>query len=72
MANIKETVVSEPEPETPMQERRDWDMRMIGTMQRMLTSPRAKKKVGQYFGELQNTERKPEKKTMIKDLTWPL
>ena len=69
MASIKTTLESKPEPEAPMQERRDWDMRMMETMQRMLTSPRAENKVGQYLGKLRKTERDPEKNKMIEDLT---
>ena len=38
-------------------------------MQRMSTSPKAKKKVKQYLGKRRKTEQKLDKKTMMKDLT---
>ena len=69
MASMKETLESKLEPEALMQERRDWDMRMLQTMQRMVTSPRTKKKVEQCLGKRQKTKRNPHKRTMIKDLT---
>ena len=62
MSSMKETLESKAEPEAPTQERRDWGMPMMQTMQKMLTSPNAKKMVEQYLGKRRKTERDPEKK----------
>ena len=69
MVNMAEVLQTNPGPEAHIQDRRDWDMRMMQSMQRMLTSPRAKKKVGLYVTKRQKTERDPLKKALVKELT---
>ena len=69
MDSMLETIKAHPGPEANLQDRRDWDNQVMTNLGRLLSSPRAKKKVQAYVAKRQKTEREPMKKSLVKHLT---
>jgi len=65
MKDFKETLDAKPDSEAHIQDKRDWDMKVMQSVHRMLSSPRAKKKVGQYVAKRRKTESGTEKKALV-------
>lgn len=59
---LEETLRKRPPSDAALQERRDWDADVLGKLNGLLSSPRAKRRVGQYIAERKKTSAQGEQK----------
>ena len=70
-SKVQEVLGKRPAPEAPRQEHRDWDREVLKHLHPMLSSPRAKRKVGLYVAARERNSINTEaKRAMLKEL-WP-
>ena len=68
---LQDILNATPSDEADLQAKRDWDFRLMQGVHRMLSSPRAKRKVGQYVAKRRKTDLvgSDKKAALLKELT---
>ena len=65
---LQKIVQDMPPPEASLQDRRDWELKLLQGVHRNLRSPRTRHKVGLYVAKKQKTESGTEKKAIVAEL----